>query len=289
MNLTVNGISITGEVHNKRKQYEFVQYEQFRYMFEHYRVKDPLLFIRDNTIYLSVPFEVPDKPVLSETCVGVDLGVKRLYVTSEGKAFKDTTYLRERRRVRYLKSCLKSKSTKSAKRHLKKVRRREYHLSNDMCHRACDSLIKSTNAGVLVLEDLTKIKQGTSRTKNEFKRTKHNNMLSQVPFYKFKEVLTYKAPLAGKRVETVSPKYTSQMDCRTSKSDGSRIGCRYYCKDGNVFDADWNASVNIAQRSKHPLSNTPIPRDGGIIFLNGRVKSTTQSYGSAASVQATNL
>ena len=76
---------------------------------------------------------------------------------------------------------------------------------------------------------------------------------------------------------TVSPKYTSQMDCRTDKRDGKRIGCRYYCSDNIVFDADWNASVNIAQRSKRPLSNTAIPRDGGIIFLSGRHLSVCQS------------
>ena len=276
-NLTPDGICITGEVRSKRTKYEFIQYEQFQYMFEHYRVKDPLLFIRDNNIYLSVPFEVPDKPVLGNTCVGVDLGVKRLFVTSEGKAFRDKTYLRERRRVRYLKRCLKSKGTKSAKRHLKKCKHREYNLSNDMCQRACNVLIGSTNADVLVLEDLTKIKQRTSQTSNGFNRTKHNNMLSQVPFYKLKEMLTYKAPLAGKCVVTVSPKYTSQMDCRTDKRDGKRIGCRYYCSDNIVFDADWNASVNIAQRSKRPLSNTVIPRDGGIIFLSGRHLSVCQS------------
>ena len=246
-------------------------------MFEHYQVKDPLLFIRDNAIYLSVPFEVPDKPVLGNTSVGVDLGVKRLFVTSEGKAFRDKTYLRERRRVRYLKRCLKSKGTKSAKRHLKKCKHREYNLSNDMCQRTCNVLIGSTNADVLVLEDLTKIKQRTSQTQKGFNRTKHNNMLSQVPFYKIREMLTYKAPLAGKRVVTVSPKYTSQIDCRTDKRDGKRVGCRYYCSDNLVFDADWNASVNIAQRSKHPLSNTAIPRDGGIIFLSDRHLSVCQS------------
>ena len=95
--------------------------------------------------------------------------------------------------------------------------------------------------------------------------------------YKLKEMLTYKAPLAGKCVVTVSPKYTSQIDCRTDKRDGKRIGCRYYCSDDIVFDADWNASVNIAQRSKRPLSNTVIPRDGGIIFLSGRHLSVCQS------------
>lgn len=283
-NLSADGIYLSGENRGRRLFYGFKMFEQVKYMFEHFTAKDPLMFIREDKLYLSVPFEVPDKPVLGNTCVGVDLGVKRLFVTSDGVAFRDKTYLRERRRIRYLKSCLKSKGTKSAKRHLKKCKHREYNLSNDMCQRACNTLLQSTKADTIVLEDLSKIKHSTSRAKNGFKLVKHNNRLSQVPFYKFKEVLTYKAPLVGKRVVTVSPRYTSQMDYRTGKRDGKRIGCRYYCLDGVVLDADWNASVNIAQRSKHPLSNTPIPRDGGIMFLSGRQLSDCRTSNSHKTV-----
>ena len=109
-------------------------------------------------------------------------------------------------------------------------------------------------------------------------------MLGPVPFYLFKNILTYKATLVGKQVVSVSPMYTSQTDCRTNKRDGKRLGCRYYCIDGIVFDADWNASVNIAQKSNHPLSNV-LPIDGTLQFLSGRGLSTSQSsrtFGSMA-------
>ncbi|MBR3320916.1 MAG: transposase, partial [Exiguobacterium sp.] len=71
-----------------------------------------------------------------------------------------------------------------------------------------------------------------------------NNAISQVPFYQLKQILTYKAPLRGKRVETVSPENTSRMDCRTQSTDGCRRqGCRFHAADGRVFDADWNAAI----------------------------------------------
>lgn len=278
-NLSKNGIALTGEVKNKRTTYTFSLYKQAEYMFDNYTTKDPTLFIRNNRLYLSVPFVVPDKPLQSETAtVGVDLGVKRLFVTSDGYAFRDKTYLKHRREVRYLKTKLKEKGTKSAKRHLRKLNPREYNLSNDMCHRATNVLLNNCNGDILVLEDLTKIKKTTCKTANGFKRKRHNNMLSQVPFYKFKEVLSYKAPLYGKKVVTVSPQYTSQIDSRTNKRDGQRIGCRYYCLGGMVFDADWNAAVNIGKRYKqHPLSNDILPVDGGLLFLNGRYKSEYQT------------
>ena len=91
-------------------------------------------------------------------------------------------------------------------------------------------------------------------------------MMSQVPFYQLKQILTYKAPLRGKRVETVSPQYTSQMDCRNQSKEGcTRKGCRFYTADGLVFDADWNAAINIANRH-HP---TPfcLPLDGRLNFV----------------------
>ena len=126
------------------------------------------------------------------------------------------------------------------------------------------------------MEDLTKIKKNTSRTSEGYKRVKHNNALSQVPFYKFKRILTYKAPLSGKQVETVSPMYTSQMDCRTNNRDGERRGRRYICADGVVFDSDWNASINIGQRSNHPVSSS-LPIEGQLVILTGRHQSTCQS------------
>ena len=107
-------------------------------------------------------------------------------------------------------------------------------------------------------------------------------------FILFKSILTYKATLVGKQVVSVSPIYTSQTDCRTNKRDGKRLGCRYYCADGIVFDADWNASVNIAQKSKHPLSNV-LPIDGTLQFLSGREQSTSQSSRTFCSMASTLL
>lgn len=104
----------------------------------------------------------------------------------------------------------------------------------------------------------------------------HNSMLSQVPFASFKDILTHKAQLVGKRVETVSPIWTSQTDSRTNKRDGIRQGCRYICKDGFVLDADWNAAVNIALRANHPVSKE-LPIDGKLKFITGRVLSVTHT------------
>lgn len=264
------GISLSCGEGRKREFCTFVLYDRVRELFSACPFTDPTVFARDGRIFLSVPFEVATPPCGGSTSIGVDLGMKRLFVTSEGKAFVDKDYLAERRKVRYLKRCLQSKGSHSSKRHLKRVCHREKNLSKDMVERATSTLLKSSEASIFVLEDLSKIKVKTSKTKEGFKRTKHNSALSQVPFYLFKERLTHKATLVGRQVVSVSPVYTSQTDSRTNKRDGQRQGCRYYCSDGVVLDADWNAAVNIALRANHPLSSNELP-------LSGRVRSITQS------------
>ena len=271
--MTSEGITLSDGVSAHKEFVPYVLYPKVAEMFHEYTHLDPLLFFRDGRMYLSVPFEVPDRPVNGDIAVGVDLGMRQLFVTSEGLSFSDTKYLKARREVRHLKAELKARKTRSARRKLRRLKRRERNLSDDMCKRAAKALLESTDADVLVLEDLRGMKRKTSRTKEGWKRKKHNSRMSQVPFAAFRDTLTHKAPRYGKSVETVSALYTSQMDSRTGLRDGERRGRRYICKDGVVLDADWNAAVNIAKRSKRPVSSrTPV--DGGLTPLTGRPLST---------------
>lgn len=58
---------------------------------------------------------------------------------------------------------------------------------------------------------------------------------------------------------------TSQTDCLTDKLEGERKGRRFYAKSGLVYDADLNASRNIANRSKLPVSYGNILDGQGIV------------------------
>lgn len=141
--------------------------------------------------------------------------------------------------------------------------------------------ILSKPEGIIVLEDLTKIKKTTARKKintgsgekKVIKRKRHNNQFGQVALRQLQTVLEYKAPLAGKRVATVEPAYTSQLDYR-GLPNGKRLGTRYYAADGVVLDADWNAAINIANRYRPGTFTVPIC---GKLNLLGRSSSTGQS------------
>lgn len=275
-NLSNNGIALTGFENNKRKFFEFESYPILNELFSKYTTTDPLVFIRDDEPWLSITFEIPKKVHSDGVAVGIDLGMKRFAVSSDGIVFDDKAYKAKRRQLRYLKNKLKSKGTKSAKRKLKRLKRKERNQSKDfMCRMAKNIIVSCEDAVYIVLEDLNKIKKNTSKNEQGFKRKRHNNAFSQVALAKFREILTYKAALVGKRVVTVSPQWTSQIDSRTDKRDGKRQGCRYYCSDKVVLDADWNAAINIAKRSKHPTSKV-IPLDGTLRFFVGRRLSTRQ-------------
>lgn len=275
--LSLSSISLCSAKAGKRVDADIIKYPKLEELFGKYPVHDPLIFKRDDRFFLALSFEVPEVPLRDENCIGVDLGERRFAITSDGLMLDDKEYNARRRRVRYLKRCLQKKGTKSAYRHRHKLCKKEQRQSDDMCCRVANAIIESTDASIIVLEDLSKIKQKTSKTKDGKKRKDHNRRISQVPFYKFKEILSYKALLAGKRVETVSPFMTSKTDCTTGKKNGTRKNRRFYCKNGTVLDSDWNAAINIARKSKHPFSFR-MPLDGTLKTWRAGCLSTTRSY-----------
>ena len=205
--------------------------------------------------------------------------MKRTATLSDGTAIVDKDYLARRRRIRHNKSVFRrhKKKSHSARRKLNALRRKERNMSKDFCHHVANEILKHAGS-VIVMEDLSKIKKSTAKTAEGHKRKRHNNAMSQVSFFQLKQILTYKAPLVGKRVETVSPQYTSQEDCRTQSREGCvRKGCRFYTADGMVFDADWNASINICNR-KHPAPFS-LPLDGRLNFVGRRRQHANRGSG----------
>ena len=270
--LTPTSISLPSSKRNKRVVVKFQTYDKFNELASIYTMTDPLIFMKNNEIWLSVTFNVPSKPVTEETYLGVDLGIRRMFTTSDGLSYKGKELNALKRKIRYNRRKLQAKGTKSAKRKLKKLSNKEKNVNKNYTHLICNKIL-DTDKSVIVLEDLKGIKRRTSKFENGRKRTKHNNRISQVPLFMIKEILTYKALLKGKRVETVSPSYTSQIDCMTGKRDGQRKGCRYYSSSGLVYDADWNAAINIRNRKHSTSFDTPID---GKLNLVDRLQSISQ-------------
>ena len=214
-----------------------------------YRFCDPLLFEKNGEIWICLTFDIPEILSQNKLAVGVDIGICNLAATSEGNLYQDKQFNGRKRKLRFNKCKLqsKSKTSKSARRKLKKLKRKERNINQNFSHHLANKIISDTKADTIVLENLKTIKVKKHKYQNK-------NRISQVPMFELRRILTYKALLNQKQVITVSPAYTSQIDHRTGKLDGKRIGGRYIGKDRQILHADCNAACNIALRSKLPCS-----------------------------------
>lgn len=243
---------------DKRKEFSIVLYPKLVELLDKYEYVDPLLFVRNDKLMIGLSFENKAEDAGKTLCLGVDLGIRRVAACSDGRLIIDKEFNADKRKLRYLKRCLQSKGTKSSRKHLKKLRNKERNKNKNQTHLVANEILR-TNANIIVLENLKGIKAKKHKKQNK-------NAISQVPIFELRRVLTYKAENMGKHVCLVSPSHTSQIDNISSIKEGVRKGCRFYAKSGLVYDADINAAINIARRSKHPISN------GNFLDGQGEVK-----------------
>lgn len=241
---TKSSIKITTS--SGKKHFKFKLYPKLVELLNKYKYADPLLYVNDNKIYISLPFDNKIEKQKSKLALGVDLGMRRVAACSDGRIIIDRKFNGDKRKLRHLKDSLKSKGTKSARRHLVKLRHKEHNKNKNQTHCVANKILQ-TNADVIVLENLKGIKAKKHKFQNK-------RAISQVPLFELRRILTYKAENMGKSVILVSPAYTSQIDSFSSIKEGVRRGCRFYAVSGIVYDADLNASRNIGNRSKLPVS-----------------------------------
>lgn len=233
----------------KRQKYKFVVYPRLKELLEKYPFQDPLIYENNGKIYIALSFENKREKIKQKLALGIDLGIRRTAATSDGRLIIDKKFNERKRKLRHQKDILKTKGTKSARRKLRyKLKRKERNQNKNQTHLIANAVLK-TEADTICLENLKSIK----RKKNPY-QNKHS--ISQVPLYELRRVITYKAENTGKSVVLVCPYNTSKTDSITGKVEGERRGCRFYSNNGLIYDADINASINIAKISKLPVSQT---------------------------------
>ena len=211
------------------------------------------LFIRKNKVFLNIVFskEVSD-PELSGNVVGVDRGIKKIAVTSENQFFGGGQVKRVSRRYEKIRSVLQSCGSKSAKRHLQKISKKENRFRTDTNHAITKQIVESLDNGtVIALEDLSGIRQ-TVRL-----RKKQRKELHKWNFFQFEQFLAYKAEARGMKVEYVDARYTSQKcsACGYISRSNRQSQAFFKCKHcGFSLNADCNASRNIRQNYLDAIS-----------------------------------
>lgn len=222
-------------------------------------------------------FAVPTaKPRTTGKTVGLDRGIKKAVVTSEGGVITSASTRAVRRRYAHNRRTLQTKGTRSARRRLRAMSGREKRFVSDFNHRATKMLASDVEVSTYVIEDLTSI----GRKKRKGKSVKKmRTWLSNWAYAQFEFQLRYKCAAAGIAVVAVSPAYTSQQCHLCGTIDRrNRKGARFDCvRCGHSDDADINAAKNIRDRHNPAI-------DGGTGCL-----STTHMDGASAHVQATGL
>ena len=207
------------------------------------------LIYRDGTFYLAVVVDVPEPPPLQpDDWLGVDLGIVNVAADSDSTTYSGGQINGLRKRHAKLRQRLQKKGTKSAKRLLKKRRRKEQRFATNENHRIAKQVVthaQDTRRGI-ALEDLQGIRDRITVRRPQ--RRRHHSWA----FAQLRTFIEYKAKLAGVPVVLVDPRNTSRtcphcglIDKRNRPNQASFrcIGC------GFAGPADTIAAGNIARRA----------------------------------------
>jgi IS605 OrfB family transposase len=208
------------------------------------------LLLTENKFYLLVTRDAPeDTPIDPIGYIGVDLGIKKIAVTSNGTEFCGELIENKRQKYYKLRRSLQKKGTKSAKRHLKKIKNKEAGFRKDFNHCVSKKIVeeaKGTFCGIS-LENLKNIRNKTTVRKSQ--RAKHSGW----SFYQLQKFIEYKALINGVDVKYIDPAYTSRecFECGHIDKKNRRTQEKFLCVSCNHSDnADSNAAKNIRRRAE---------------------------------------
>ena len=218
-----------------------------------------LVFV-DNQFYLLVVVDTDEKqPIVTDKVIGVDFGIVEIATLNDGSAFSGAIIEGVRKKYAKLRGSLQKRGTKSAKRKLKKISKKESRFRRDLNHQISKKIVakaKGTNSNISI-ENLKGIRSGTTVRKTQ--RAKHHSW----SFFQLREFIEYKAKLSGISVFVIDPKYTSQTcrKCGNISRSNRKSQSVFKCTAcGFTDNADVNAAYNIASRAVREISkiNQPI-------------------------------
>jgi putative transposase len=208
------------------------------------------LLFRDGNFYLAVSVKTePAPPADTGGVLGVDLGIVELATDSEGNSYSGEAVKRVRRRVKRIRSLLQKKGTKSAKRHLRKIGRKQSRFVRDTNHCIAKRLVGHavSRQKALALEDLKGIRQRASGLNREMRW-----LLGNWAFADLAAKIQYKAAEAGVPVIFVDPRNTSRTcsRCGHCEKANRKSQSQFLClKCGFEANADYNAACNVEARA----------------------------------------
>ena len=203
-----------------------------------------------NKYYISILVdnkkEKPEKkPIKLETTVGIDLGIKDLAITSDGKKFENQGFLKSNLRLLRIEQrslARKQKGSNHYKKQKLKVALLHEHIKNqrfDYLHKISKFLVD--NYDTICIENLA--------TSNMMKNKKLSRAIGDVGWYMFKSFLEYKCDWYGKNLSIIGrfdPSSKTCSKCGSINKDLTLNDREWTCQVcGYQHDRDINAAINI--------------------------------------------
>ena len=162
--------------------------------------------------------------------IGIDIGIKKLMVDSEGNEYgKDIEKLMDKIQ----------RKVQGSKTFNKALKERDYYINKTVKE------LPFNDTKVIVLENIKNIKQNTKKERklrkefrSKFQRWTYSNLIGRIQQL---------AEVDGVHCQMIDPAYTSQICNKCGfVHKSNRNGELFLCKNcGYTVDADWNASKNI--------------------------------------------
>lgn len=272
MTTTRGGLGL-GKIKYTKLDDNYVDVDYFMYLVKQGYRAEPYLTITNCVIYkecgewyCSITYshnDYYDTSQLSERSVGIDLGLRQFAVLEDGTVFKglkyETDILKEERKLARLQRKLDRKRNKNmelgitkekyentkemlrlkekiAKKHQRIVNIRENYL-HDVANKVVNLLPQR-----IVMEDL--------KVKNMMRNRHLARAIQRQSFYRFRQIIKYKAERKGIELVLADTFYASSKLCSTCNTYNclKQHEKTYKCSCcGLVIDRDVNAAINLSQ------------------------------------------
>lgn len=214
------------------------------------------LIIVDDNIQLHFPKYRPVDNNDNEEILGVDKGYTEVFYGSDGKVYGEGLGLllsseteannkKGQQRNKLYSIAKKKKNNQIITQNLgKKKKKRRLNSKRSQIKSIVGNAVNQIfdNYGVLVSEDLS------SPIKSKKKAKSVNRKLNNWTKGIIAEMVDNASTRRRSANILVNCAYTSQVDHRNGTLLGRRCGDQFFTFDGEVYQADWNASVNIKNR-----------------------------------------
>ncbi|HEY9873917.1 MAG TPA: transposase [Candidatus Obscuribacterales bacterium] len=195
--------------------------------------------------YMSVTVDVPEQQ--TQKRVGVDRGQNNIAVVAPAKGFgkfHSGSYVMHRRRYfQKRRSYLQEAKKFRALQRWNKKERRWMEAVNHTISRRLVRFAQFHEADV-ALEDLKGCRETMKQSQKN--RSDAGQSRHSWAFYSLEQKLDYKLALVGLKIVKIPAPYTSKS-CSTCGTIGHRHKHDFNCPNGHYYNADLNASHNIAQ------------------------------------------